>query len=132
MFRKGVDPIRHPLALTLLSASLLAASTPVLANLESKGLHAFAGKNMRIIPLNLMLVSIMGSATAQIAIMSRVMTPELERDGYDKGFAAALTADSGLPGDPRHHLQSLAGQRLPLALTTRTAGGCPGQRTLLS
>ncbi len=31
MFRKGVDPIRHPLALTLLSASLLAASTPVLA-----------------------------------------------------------------------------------------------------
>lgn len=47
---------------------------------------------------NLMLASIMGSATAQIAIMSRVMTPELERDGYDKGFAAALTAGAGLLG----------------------------------
>ncbi len=47
---------------------------------------------------NLMLASIMGSATAQIAIMSRVMTPELEKDGYDKGFAAALTAGSGLLG----------------------------------
>ncbi|WP_163576163.1 TRAP transporter large permease [Halomonas faecis] len=47
---------------------------------------------------NLMLASIMGSATAQIAIMSRVMTPELERDGYDKGFATALTAGAGLLG----------------------------------
>ncbi|SDN80596.1 TRAP transporter, DctM subunit [Halomonas shengliensis] len=47
---------------------------------------------------NLMLASIMGSATAQIAIMSRVMTPEMERDGYDKGFAAALTAGAGLLG----------------------------------
>lgn len=47
---------------------------------------------------NLMLASIMGSATAQIAIMSRVMTPELARDGYDKGFAAALTAGAGLLG----------------------------------
>lgn len=47
---------------------------------------------------NLMLASIMGSATAQIAIMSRVMTPEMERDGYDRGFAAALTAGAGLLG----------------------------------
>tara|TARA_R110001583_G_scaffold55383_3_gene168404 strand:- start:102 stop:1361 length:1260 start_codon:yes stop_codon:yes gene_type:complete len=47
---------------------------------------------------NLMLASIMGSATAQIAIMSRVMTPEMERDGYDRGFAAALTAGTGLLG----------------------------------
>ncbi|WP_136066580.1 TRAP transporter large permease [Modicisalibacter radicis] len=47
---------------------------------------------------NLMLASIMGSATAQIAIMSRVMTPELEKDGYDRGFAAALTAGAGLLG----------------------------------
>lgn len=45
---------------------------------------------------NLMLASIMGSATAQIAIMSRVMTPEVEKDGYDKGFASALTAGAGL------------------------------------
>ncbi len=47
---------------------------------------------------NLMLSSIMGSATAQIAIMSRVMVPAMERDGYDKTFAAALTTAAGLLG----------------------------------
>ncbi|MCF8501266.1 MAG: TRAP transporter large permease [Rhodospirillum sp.] len=47
---------------------------------------------------NLMLSSIMGSATAQIAIMSRVMVPAMEKDGYDKSFAASLTAAAGLLG----------------------------------
>jgi len=45
---------------------------------------------------NLMLASIMGSATAQIAVMSRVMVPAMEDDGYKRGFAAALTASAGL------------------------------------
>lgn len=63
----------------------------MLANLESKGLHAFgytfagmrhilmrdtrvegvddvAGKNMRIIPLNLMLASIMASAISNVSL----------------------------------------------------------------
>lgn len=47
---------------------------------------------------NLMLSSIMGSATAQIAIMSRVIVPEMEKDGYDRSFATALTAAAGLLG----------------------------------
>jgi tripartite ATP-independent transporter DctM subunit len=47
---------------------------------------------------NLMLASIMGSATAQIAVMSRVMVPEMERDGYDPAFATAITATGGLLG----------------------------------
>ncbi|WP_029009250.1 TRAP transporter large permease [Azospirillum halopraeferens] len=47
---------------------------------------------------NLLLASIMGSATAQIAVMSRVMVPEMERDGYSRTFAAALTASAGLLG----------------------------------
>lgn len=47
---------------------------------------------------NLMLSSIMGSATAQIAVMSRVMVPEMERDGYDPAFATAITAAGGLLG----------------------------------
>ncbi len=45
---------------------------------------------------NLMLASIMGSATAQIAVMSRVMVPAMEDDGYDRPFAAALTASAGM------------------------------------
>lgn len=47
---------------------------------------------------NLMLASIMGSATAQIAIMTRVMVPEMERDGYSRSFATALTAAAGMLG----------------------------------
>ncbi|GIX12665.1 MAG: C4-dicarboxylate ABC transporter permease [Paracoccaceae bacterium] len=45
---------------------------------------------------NVMMAAIMGSAVAQIAVMSRVMTPEMERRGYDRAFAAALTAAGGL------------------------------------
>ena len=40
--------------------------------------------------------AIIGSATAQIAVMARAMTPEMEKEGYDKGFAAATTAAGGL------------------------------------
>ncbi|SOB99964.1 tripartite ATP-independent transporter DctM subunit [Rhodobacter sp. JA431] len=47
---------------------------------------------------NLALAAIMGSATAQMAVMSRVVVPEMERDGYDRGYAAALTASAGLLG----------------------------------
>lgn len=47
---------------------------------------------------NMMVASILGSATAQIAMMSRVMVPEMQRAGYDKGFAAGLTAFGGLLG----------------------------------
>ena len=45
---------------------------------------------------NMLMASIMGSAVAQIAVMSRVMVPEMEREGYDRAFAAALTAAGGL------------------------------------
>lgn len=47
---------------------------------------------------NLALAAIMGSATAQMAVMSRVVVPEMERDGYDRGFAAGITASAGLLG----------------------------------
>ncbi|MFT4725617.1 MAG: tripartite ATP-independent transporter DctM subunit [Granulosicoccus sp.] len=46
--------------------------------------------------VNMMVASIIGSAAAQIAIMSRVMVPEMERQGYDKSLAAATTAAGGL------------------------------------
>ncbi|MBL4784346.1 MAG: TRAP transporter large permease [Cohaesibacteraceae bacterium] len=46
--------------------------------------------------VNMMMASIIGSAAAQIAIMSRVMVPEMEKQGYDKSLAAATTAAGGL------------------------------------
>lgn len=47
---------------------------------------------------NMMVASILGSATAQIAMMSQVMVPEMERAGYERSFAAGLTAFGGLLG----------------------------------
>ena len=46
--------------------------------------------------VNMMMASIIGSAAAQIAIMSQAMVPEMERQGYDRSFAAATTAAGGL------------------------------------
>lgn len=47
---------------------------------------------------NAMAASILGSAVAQIAVMSKVMIPQMHDRGYDKGFAAALTIMGGLLG----------------------------------
>lgn len=47
---------------------------------------------------NMFVASILGSATAQVAIMSQIMVPEMEKQGYDKNFAAGLTAFGGMLG----------------------------------
>ncbi|MEJ6392061.1 TRAP transporter large permease [Gymnodinialimonas sp. 2305UL16-5] len=45
---------------------------------------------------NMFMAAIIGSATAQIAVMARAMVPTMEEEGYDRGFAAATTAAGGL------------------------------------
>ncbi len=45
---------------------------------------------------NMFMAAIIGSATAQIAVMSRAIVPAMEEEGYDRGFAAATTAAGGL------------------------------------
>nr|CAD6628546.1 TRAP transporter large permease [Rhizobium sp. TCK] len=47
---------------------------------------------------NMFVSSILGSATAQVAIMAQMMVPEMEKKGYDKTFAAGLTAYGGMLG----------------------------------
>jgi len=47
---------------------------------------------------SMFLASILGSATAQTAMMTRVMVPEMEKEGYKREFAAATTAASALLG----------------------------------
>ncbi|MFB4162419.1 TRAP transporter large permease [Alteribacillus sp. JSM 102045] len=47
---------------------------------------------------NMFLASIIGSANAQTAMMSRIMVPEMEREGYKKEFSTALTSASSLLG----------------------------------
>ena len=45
---------------------------------------------------NMPLASIIGSATAQMAMMSKVMVPNMEKEGYSKDFSAATTAAAGI------------------------------------
>jgi C4-dicarboxylate transporter, DctM subunit len=47
---------------------------------------------------NMLVASIVGSATAQVAIMSQIMVPQMEKQGYDKTFAAGLTVYGGMLG----------------------------------
>ncbi|MED4782873.1 TRAP transporter large permease [Brevibacillus choshinensis] len=47
---------------------------------------------------NMFLASIIGSASAQTAIMSRVMVPEMEQNGFSREFSAATTASAALLG----------------------------------
>ena len=47
---------------------------------------------------NMFVASIMGSAASQVAVMSRVMVPEMERQGYQRDFAAGLTIYAGILG----------------------------------
>ncbi|MFT3721171.1 TRAP transporter large permease [Pseudorhodoferax sp.] len=47
---------------------------------------------------NCLVSSIIGSATAQVAIMAQIMVPEMEKKGYDKTFAAGLTVYGGMLG----------------------------------
>jgi tripartite ATP-independent transporter DctM subunit len=45
---------------------------------------------------NMFMASIIGSATAQISVMTQAMVPEMERAGYKRDFAAATTCAGGL------------------------------------
>lgn len=47
---------------------------------------------------NMLVSSILGSATAQVAIMAQILVPEMEKKGYDKTFSAGLTAYAGMLG----------------------------------
>ena len=47
---------------------------------------------------NMFLASILGSANAQTAMMSKVMVPAMEKEGYRRDFSSALTVSSSLMG----------------------------------
>ncbi|MBL1268613.1 MAG: TRAP transporter large permease subunit, partial [Halomonas sp.] len=44
---------------------------------------------------NAVAASILGSAIAQIAVMGKVMIPAMEKQGYKRDFAAAVTVSGG-------------------------------------
>ncbi len=76
-----------------------AGITTRLVRLAASFVGAFRGGLAYInLVANMMVASILGSATAQIAMMSQVMVPEMQRAGYERAFAAGLTAYGGLLG----------------------------------
>lgn len=47
---------------------------------------------------NMFLAAIVGSSNVQTAIMSKVIVPEMEKQGYNKEFSTALTASASIMG----------------------------------
>jgi tripartite ATP-independent transporter DctM subunit len=58
--------------------------------------HVRGGLAYVTIIANMFLASILGSANAQAAMMSKVMVPEMEKEGYSKEFSSALTLASSI------------------------------------
>ncbi len=58
--------------------------------------HVRGGLAYVTIIANMFLASILGSANAQAAMMSKVMVPEMEREGYSREFSSALTLASSI------------------------------------
>jgi tripartite ATP-independent transporter DctM subunit len=58
--------------------------------------HVRGGLAYVTIIANMFLASILGSANAQAAMMSKVMVPEMEKEGYNREFSAALTLASSI------------------------------------
>lgn len=58
--------------------------------------HVRGGLAYVTVVSNMFLASILGSANAQAAMMSKVMVPEMEREGYTKEFGSALTLASSI------------------------------------
>ncbi|MEJ8546659.1 TRAP transporter large permease subunit [Brevibacillus borstelensis] len=58
--------------------------------------HVRGGLAYVTVVSNMFLASILGSANAQAAMMSKVMVPEMEKEGYDREFSSALTLASSI------------------------------------
>ncbi|PAE26592.1 TRAP transporter large permease [Bacillus sp. 7894-2] len=58
--------------------------------------HVRGGLAYVTVIANMFLASILGSANAQAAMMSKVMVPEMEREGYNREFSSALTLASSI------------------------------------
>lgn len=58
--------------------------------------HVRGGLAYVTVVANMFLASILGSANAQAAMMSKIMVPEMEREGYNKEFSSSLTLASSI------------------------------------
>jgi tripartite ATP-independent transporter DctM subunit len=71
--------------------------TKRLVNFASVFVGSFRGGLAYInLVANMFMAAIIGSTNAQIAVMGHVMVPEMVKRGYDRNFAAAVTAAGGL------------------------------------
>jgi tripartite ATP-independent transporter DctM subunit len=58
--------------------------------------HVRGGLAYVTVIANMFLASILGSANAQAAMMSKIMVPEMEREGYNREFSSSLTLASSI------------------------------------
>jgi tripartite ATP-independent transporter DctM subunit len=56
--------------------------------------HLRGGLAQVVTLFSMFFAGISGSSTADVAVLSRTVAPEMDREGYDRGFAAALIASA--------------------------------------
>ena len=56
--------------------------------------HLRGGLAQVVTLFSMFFAGISGSSTADVAVLSRTIAPEMDRDGYDRGFTAALIASA--------------------------------------
>ena len=68
--------------------------------------HLRGGLAQVVTLFSMFFAGISGSSTADVAVLSRTVAPEMDREGYDRAFTAALIAsrlDDGQPDPAQHH-----------------------------
>ncbi len=60
--------------------------------------HFKGGLAYTVVIVSMLLSAILGSANAVAAILSSMMVPEMQKDGYEDSFSASLIASSGIIG----------------------------------
>ncbi|MDO6587894.1 TRAP transporter large permease [Salipiger sp. 1_MG-2023] len=78
----------------LMNASGAGRRLFTLAGLATGGMRG--GLAQAVLIANALMAAVLGSTVAQITLMSRLAVPEMERAGYPRDGAAALTAAGGL------------------------------------
>ena len=72
--------------------------------------HMRGGLAQVVTLFSMFFAGISGSSTADVAVLSRTVAPEMTREGYDRAFTAALDRlrlDHGQPHSAEHHGGSL-------------------------
>src|SRR6266487_1206563 len=83
-----------PVSFALMAGVFVAtAFTPVsLQSMVGQLFHGIDAETLLAVPFFLLVGELMGSSVADVAVLTRTVAPEMDKEGYDRPFTAALIA----------------------------------------